>query len=291
MAIHLTKKETFIFRTLDKVSRDYESMTGQRMHLRVAGGWVRDKLLGLESKDIDIAVDKMLGHEFAALVKEDMASRDMKTQPIVRIALNPEKSKHLETAIMSIVGTSIDFANLRSDVYDDSSRFSNDPVFGTPYEDAHYRDFTINALFYNIRNNSIEDYTGRGLDDLKNGLIRTPLNAIETFWQDPLRVLRCLRFAGRFQFKIANDAMDAMQEPKIREALKSKVSKERIGIEMLKILEDDVARPTAIRLFRELDLYDLIFTYPTTSILAKGTSDVCGRRGDVEDAFSEDEEH
>ncbi|KAG0004412.1 CCA tRNA nucleotidyltransferase, mitochondrial [Entomortierella chlamydospora] len=285
MSIHLTRKETAIFRILDRVSKDYEAMTGQRMHLRVAGGWVRDKLLGLESKDIDIAVDKMLGHEFAALVKEDMASRDVKTKPIVRIAVNPEKSKHLETAIMNIMGVSIDFANLRSDVFDDSNRFSNDHVFGTPYEDAHYRDFTINALFYNIRNNSIEDYTGRGLDDLKNGLIRTPLNAIETFWQDPLRVLRCIRFAGRFQFKIANDAMDAMQEPKIREALKSKVSKERIGIEIVKILEDNVARPTAIRLLRQLNLYDLVFTYPTTSVLAKGTSDVFGERGDVEDAF------
>ncbi|KAF8980016.1 CCA tRNA nucleotidyltransferase, mitochondrial [Entomortierella lignicola] len=285
MSVELTKREASIFRMLDRVAEDYEAMTGQRMHLRVAGGWVRDKLLGLESSDIDIGVDKMLGHEFAALVKEDMASRGVKTRPIVKIGSNPEKSKYLETAIMYIHGVHVDFANLRSDIYDDSSRYLNDPVFGTPYEDAHYRDFTINALFYNIRTNAIEDFTGRGLDDLKNGLIRTPLNAIETFWQDPLRVLRCLRFAGRFQFKIAGDATNAIMEPRIRQALRSKVSEERKGKEINKILEDDVARSTALRLLHELGLYDIIFPEPTISVLAKGTSHVHGHRGDVDNAF------
>ncbi|KAF9105398.1 CCA tRNA nucleotidyltransferase, mitochondrial [Mortierella sp. AM989] len=283
--IQLSKKETAIFDILDKVAEDYEAMTGESMHLRVAGGWVRDKLLGLHTNDIDIGVDKMMGHEFATLVKEDLASRGHKVGPVVKISTNPGKAKYLETAVLNIMGASVDFANLRSDIYDDSSRYLNDSVIGTPYEDAHYRDFTINALFYNIRTNQIEDYTGRGLEDLKYGLIRTPLNAFETFWQDPLRVLRCIRFAGRFQFKIANDAMKAMQDQKIVEAFRSKISKERIGAEMMKILEDEVGRTTSIRLIHELKLYDVIFNPPTTSILVRGTSAVHGTRGDIEDAF------
>ncbi|KAF9436574.1 CCA tRNA nucleotidyltransferase, mitochondrial [Entomortierella beljakovae] len=283
--IQLTSRESGILRLLDRVARNYESMTGQKIHIRVAGGWVRDKLLGLQSSDIDIAVDKMMGHDFAILVHEYQGSKGFKIRPISKIEANPDKSKHLETAIMHVMGVTIDVANLRSDVLDDSARFLNEPIFGTPYEDAHYRDFTINALFYNIRTNSVEDFTGRGLEDLMTGLIRTPLNAMETFWQDPLRVLRCIRFAGRFQFKIASDAVNAMLEPKIRDALRTKVSKERKGIELTKILEDGVGRATSLRLFKEMNLYDLILPPPQLSILVKETSEIHGERTDIDDVY------
>jgi len=57
------------------------------------------------------------------------------------------------------------------------------------------RDLTINSLFYNINTNEIEDLTKLGIDDLKNGIIRTPLEPLKTFVDDPLRVLRTIRFA------------------------------------------------------------------------------------------------
>jgi tRNA nucleotidyltransferase (CCA-adding enzyme) len=69
--------------------------------------------------------------------------------------------------------------------------------FGTATEDAYRRDFTINAMFYNIITEQVEDLTAKGLDDLKNGIIRTPLPALQTFKDDPLRLLRAIRFAGR----------------------------------------------------------------------------------------------
>jgi tRNA nucleotidyltransferase/poly(A) polymerase len=63
------------------------------------------------------------------------------------------------------------------------------------------RDLTINAFFYNINSGEIEDYTGQGIEDLKLGQIRTPLEPLVTLLDDPLRVLRAIRFACRFNFK------------------------------------------------------------------------------------------
>ena len=74
--------------------------------------------------------------------------------------------------------------------------------FGTPEQDAMRRDFTINSLFYNINESRVEDLTHRGLEDLRQGLLRTPLAAMETFMDDPLRVLRAVRFGTRFGFEL-----------------------------------------------------------------------------------------
>jgi tRNA nucleotidyltransferase (CCA-adding enzyme) len=71
---------------------------------------------------------------------------------------------------------------------------------GTPTEDAQRRDFTFNALFLNVQSQSVEDLCGTGIDDLRAGLIRTPLPPLQTFADDPLRVLRAVRFASRFGF-------------------------------------------------------------------------------------------
>jgi tRNA nucleotidyltransferase (CCA-adding enzyme) len=77
--------------------------------------------------------------------------------------------------------------------------------FGTPLEDAERRDLTINSLFYNIATEEVEDFLGTGIDDLENGIIRTPLFPFVTFKDDPLRVLRAIRFAARYNFRIVKE--------------------------------------------------------------------------------------
>ncbi len=72
-------------------------------------------------------------------------------------------------------------------MYAKESRIPSSMAFGTPEEDAMRRDFTINALFFNITNEEVEDFTKTGLEDLSRGLVRTPLPAIETLVDDPLR--------------------------------------------------------------------------------------------------------
>ncbi|KAG0371357.1 CCA tRNA nucleotidyltransferase, mitochondrial [Gamsiella multidivaricata] len=285
LEIRLTDQEAEICKALDSVARKHEEQGGKKVQLRIAGGWVRDKLLGLSCHDLDIGIDTMMGYDFALLVNEYMESLGHGKRTIAKIATNPEKSKHLETATMVVLGMPLDFVNLRSEVYDDASRIPTGITFGTPSEDAYRRDITINALFYNIHTHTVEDFTGKGLEDLKNGLIRTPLEAFETFWQDPLRVMRCIRFASRFQFRIAEDAKQAILDARIKHALRTKISKERIGAELDKMIDDGAGRSTAIQLLHELDLYDVVFAPPEVDGNPKGTTAVNGEIRDIEDAF------
>ena len=90
------------------------------------------------------------------------------------VARNPEKSKHLETAMVRMFNLDLDFVNLRRETYASDSRNPH-MEFGTAEEDALRRDATINALFFNLHTGSIEDFTG-GLPDMAARTIRTPLD-------------------------------------------------------------------------------------------------------------------
>jgi tRNA nucleotidyltransferase/poly(A) polymerase len=98
--IQLTELEAEIFGTLLQVTKQAELGTT----LRCAGGWVRDKLLGRDSDDIDIALDNMMGAQFAEKVNEHMASSGKKVHSVGVIQCNPDQSKHLETARMKVIG-------------------------------------------------------------------------------------------------------------------------------------------------------------------------------------------
>ena len=82
----------------------------------------------------------------------------------------------------------------------------------------------------------MEDFCGKGRQDLKDGLLRTPLDPKVTFTDDPLRVLRAIRFASRLDFKLHQDIIDATMTEELRYNLRHKVSRERIGIEVDKSL-------------------------------------------------------
>ena len=229
-SIQLTPYEEEVFDFLLQVVNAHTPDTV----LRVAGGWVRDKLLSWESHDIDIALNNLSGIAFAELVQAEMEASGMATHSIGKIKANPEQSKHLETATMLIKGSWVDFVNLRSEEYGESRIAVSKP--GTPQEDAERRDLTINALFYNINTRSIEDFTGQGLRDLADGTIRTPLAPKKTFMDDPLRILRAFRFASRFAYTLVPEMEAAMHDTEVLAALASKVSRERYGLELAGML-------------------------------------------------------
>lgn len=216
----------------------------EKVELRFAGGWVRDKLLNIESHDIDTAINVMTGHSFTLKLKEYLDNKDnlkynsMRPQDIGslhKILANPEKSKHLETATIKILSFDVDFVNLRKETYSEDSR-NPQMEFGTAVEDADRRDATINALFYNLHTDKVEDFVG-GLEDLKAKRIRTPLQPEQTFKDDPLRVLRLIRFASRLDFTIDPESEDWMSNASVMEALKLKISRERVGVEVEKMLK------------------------------------------------------
>lgn len=234
------------------------SKPASNLELRFTGGWVRDKLLGIESDDIDVALGSMTGAQFGEMLKDyvtsfgDKIKQDAKDakymdvgklfSEVHKIKANPEQSKHLETATTRIFGLSIDFVNLRKETYTSDSR--NPQVeFGTPQEDAERRDATINALFYNLDEDAVEDFTGRGIQDLASGIIRTPLAPFETFMDDPLRVLRLIRFASKYAYSIDVEVEECMANREVHEALKRKISRDRVGVEIDKMFRGKQSIP------------------------------------------------
>lgn len=215
---------------LFKLIKEYAISLNAKVVPRLAGGFVRDRILGIKSSDIDIAIENISGLAFAIGLSESL-----KDHPTVhKISANPDKSKHLETAVLTIFGFSIDFVHLRTETYSDSRI----PIIiaGTPKQDAERRDITINSIFYNLITDEIEDFTGRGLEDLKNKVIDTPIDPKITLFDDPLRIIRIFRFKSKFGFEISERVYDAIKDQKVKEALKNKVSKERNLIEIEKML-------------------------------------------------------
>ena len=214
---------------------------------RVAGGWVRDKLLGKESDDIDIALNNMKGSKLAQLVNEELYPGKEKVGIIQQ---NAEKGKHLETATIKICEIWIDFVNLRSE---------EENVLGTPLIDAERRDLSINSLFYNINEEKVEDWTKNGINDLKNGIISTPIDAQITFKDDPLRILRMLRFAVKYKFSISDNINNCIENniEEYRNNFNSTISVERIEKELFKILKMNNSS-FAIAYLYEYNLLDVI---------------------------------
>ncbi|POS87920.1 hypothetical protein EPUL_000727 [Erysiphe pulchra] len=266
--ISLTTSENNLKVFLLDVVKAFEekNKSEEKLILRFAGGWVRDKLLDIPSNDIDVAINSMTGSVFTqqvqSFLKDDtnLEKYNLSALDVGRCyqtAANPEKSKHLETSTMTIMGYDIDFVNLRKETYSLESR---NPVmeFGTPEEDALRRDCTINSLFYNIHTDEVEDYAC-GLNDLAEKRIKTPLEPKVTFMDDPLRILRLIRFANRLNFTIDPTCEAYINDPEVMNAFHRKITRERVQVEVFKMLKGQNPHG-ALQYFDRLGLYNEIFT-------------------------------
>ncbi|BAO39590.1 tRNA nucleotidyltransferase [Kluyveromyces marxianus] len=263
--IQLNKVESEICSLVKEFCSQYNALHASEEPLtaRITGGWVRDKLLGNESNDLDIAVNSMTGEQFAEKLCEFLNERGLQTHSLNTINKNPSKSKHLETCTTKLLGVPVDFVNLRSEEYTMESRIPK-VEFGTPYEDAMRRDATLNAMFYNITEDKIEDFTEKGIRDLNDGILRTPLPPKKTFIDDPLRVLRLIRFASRFNFKIEEQTYQAMKDKDIHVSFNQKISKSRIYTELHKTFTSE--NPFyALDLIQGANMSSVIFSSSTTS--------------------------
>jgi putative nucleotidyltransferase with HDIG domain len=186
----------------------------------VIGGFVRDIFLNRPSKDIDILIIGN-GIEFA-----EAASVALKSQVSV--------FKNFGTAMLRYKDLEIEFVGARKESYRADSR---KPLVedGTLEDDQKRRDFTINAMAISLNQSRFGELLDpfHGIEDLTNKLIRTPLDPLETFSDDPLRMMRAIRFASQLNFNIEPVAIDAIKQTKERIAI---VSKERITDELNKII-------------------------------------------------------
>jgi len=260
IAANLTPLEQKIFSIIDSVRQKRAPNTV----VRVAGGWTRDKLLGKPSDDIDLMVGNISGAEFANFVMQELG---LEKGPHV-IQENPEKTKNIEAAKMyvPIDGNTVelDFVQSRTEEYGENRReVTTKPA--SAQEDAMRRDLTINAIFYNINDKKVEDFTGKGIKDLITGTIRTPydsgdISSVEdvkkTFIEDPLRVFRVIRFAAKYNGNISAATMEALQSPEVIDAIffsERKIATERIGQEFKKMLKGSNPQ-MAINLLKETGL-------------------------------------
>ena len=214
-----------------KIFSFFLSNNPQNSIFRVAGGWVRDKLLSINNEDIDITIDNITGQEYISLLSQ-LNTENSKAFKIIKNT--NEKSSKLQTATINLYGKDIDIVNLRKEIYNQNSRI---PIIskGTPEEDAMRRGITINCLFYNINKKCVEDFTNKGLNDLKNGIINMPKDAKISFSEDPLRTLRIIRFATRFSFELSENILENLE---ITNEFKNIISFQRIEKELSKMMEN-----------------------------------------------------
>jgi len=238
--------------------------TGGQVQMRVAGGWVRDKLLGKESDDIDIAVD-MPGYDLAYMIAGDKAHKVSLEKSADPTEIEP--SDELMVGAIDLFGQKIEFVPMRTEHYPDAdSRQPSIKLTNDPQEDVKRRDLTINAIYYNINTGQVEDYVGGrndlGLDGSGQIHLRTPDEPLKTFHEDPLRLLRVLRFHARYPNSVVDPSIiQAMADPSIQESYAKKVATERAGPEIMKMMagEDPV---DSLKLLFETGLYKTAFKVP-----------------------------
>lgn len=187
----------------------------------VIGGWVRDLLLGKECKDIDF-VFVGSGVEAAERSAEKLGASDVHI------------FKRYGTAMIRYKDLELEFVGARKESYSSDSR---KPAVedGTLQDDLNRRDLTINALAICLNQEAYGEWIDPfgGIEDLRNGIIRTPLDTHRTFSDDPLRMMRAIRFATQFRFKIEEGTLQGIQDEQERIEI---VSMERIIDELNKIV-------------------------------------------------------
>lgn len=190
-------------------------------HVYLVGGVVRDALRGdLGSPDIDLTTT----------LDPFQIAKDLHHRGMTDYA--PVEFRNFCVTRFGFAGEDIELTGTRAEAYDRSSRKPTTQR-ATLAEDASRRDFTINALYARLSDQAILDPTGHGLEDLRAGLLRTPRPAEDTFAEDPLRMLRAVRFRTRLGFKWADGTDEAIAAQAHRLAI---ISRERIRDELSKII-------------------------------------------------------
>jgi poly(A) polymerase len=187
----------------------------------LVGGGVRDLLLGKTPKDFDISTS----------AEPEQIRRLFRNCLLI--------GRRFRLAHIRFGQKILEVSTFRSGDNEADTLILRDNQWGTPEEDVYRRDFTINGLYYDASNQTIIDYVG-GYEDIKKGYLRTIGQPFLRFKQDPVRMLRLLKFRARFNLEIDHDAHIALLETR-HEIIKS--SSARVLEEVLRMLESGAAHP------------------------------------------------
>ena len=255
MNINLTQNKNFkTFKIFSEVAAK------NNQTLFVVGGYVRDLLMKRQSPtDIDFVTEGN-GIELAKAAANEL-------HPKLKVSV----FKNYGTAMFKHAGLDLEFVGARKESYSEDSRKPSVET-GTLEDDQKRRDFTINALAISLNKDTFGDLSDPfdGINDLRNKIIRTPLEPSQTYSDDPLRMMRAIRFASTLNFKIEENSLNAIKKEKERIKI---VSLERIMVEFNKIMLS--AKPSlGLRLMEETGLMQIIL--PELTAL-KGIEEVEGQ--------------
>ena len=197
------------------------------------GGCVRDEIMGLKSKDLDFVVNGDLnsGINFSIWLSAKLNNYKNGSNPVIYPRFGTSKLSLLNNKY-NLPNIDLEFVAPRKEKYKMGDR-KPDVTGGDLVDEVNRRDLTINSLLKNVSTEEILDLTGNGIDDIKNGVIRTPINPNITFSEDALRLLRAVRFSTKYGFKINDDVFGVIKK---NAHIINTISKERIQDELNKIL-------------------------------------------------------
>lgn len=227
----------------------------------LCGGAVRDLMVGIKPKDFDVCTD----------AQPDQLRKLFRNARII--------GRRFRLAHVIFHDSIVEVSTFRRTPDPDEQRdpsgllITSDNTFGTPREDAFRRDFTINALFYNVADFSVVDYVG-GIEDLKNRLVRVIGDPDLRFCEDPVRMMRACEFAGRLGFGIEAKTQEAIQRNG-REMLKA--APPRLTEELLQLLKCGHAG-AAVQWMLDLGLLEVLLPEAMAMISAgeRGAGDFGG---------------
>ncbi len=238
-----------------------ETVEQQGVEAYLIGGFVRDLILQRnQKKDIDI-VAVGSGIALAKAVQKKLKG----AKPV-------QIFKNFRTAMIDWEGVSLEFVGARKESYSPESR-NPEVLPGSLEDDQNRRDFTINALALSLNKDNFGAFLDpfNGLKDLENKILRTPLDPTVTFSDDPLRMLRAIRFAAQLDFTIESKTLEAIEHNAHRIEI---ISKERIAEELHKIL----ATPQPSKGFYLLEKTGLLNYFLPELIALKGIEEIEGQR-------------
>lgn len=226
----------------------------------IVGGYVRDLLMNRKaSTDIDFVTEQS-GIELAQNVAQDI-------DPKLKVSV----FKTYGTAMIKYKELELEFVGARKESYTENSR-KPEVEGGSLEDDQKRRDFTINAMAISLNKNNFGELIDpfNGIEDLEKGILRTPLEPAQTYSDDPLRMMRAVRFASTLNFKIEENSLEAIQQEAERIKI---VSMERIMVEFNKIMLSE--KPSiGLKLMEQTGLMKLIIP---ELIELKGVEEVEGQ--------------
>ena len=206
--------------------RDVIHDTQWEGNVYTVGGCCRDSIMNLDIHDIDLAVTVPDG---GVVFAQWLEEKGLLTEPPVLFKRYSTSRLHLK----AFPQHEIEVVQTRKEKYTDHNSRNPEVVFGSIEEDCIRRDLTINSLYQNVTTGEMVDITGKAIDDIKNHRIRTPLDPDIIFDDDPVRILRTIRFATRLGWKIPSDILESMTRNSHRLAI---IRMERIQVEFEKML-------------------------------------------------------